>query len=294
MDRENRTIMKRELVVAFLMQLFFLTHILISPVSAEVIYSNDFNDDSIGKYTLDNLKNDWNNPSWSNGVTSGRVQIIDGAEAFEGHSMRILYPKGVSSSGVQWQLNFDRSYNELYASFMVKFAYDFDFVRGGKIPGLAGGEANTGGHVPDGTDGWSARMMWFTAGKIVQYVYHPDQPGKWGESFPWNVGGQRYFTPGIWHCVETRIKINTPGKRDGIIQSWFDGELALDVKDLRFRDTNDFAIDLFYFSTFFGGSGPSYAPSKDEYAYFDNFIISTGPVWAMIPPFPPSNLRIIK
>lgn len=269
---------KWELITTQIMVLFILSLISVTQVNGDVIYSNDFNDDVVGKYTVNNLKDDWNNPSWSNGVTTGRVHIIDGSEAFEGNSMRIYYPKGVSSSGVQWQLKFGKPYNELYTSFWIKFAHDFDFVRGGKIPGLAGGSANTGGNVPDGTDGWSARMMWHSGGSMVQYVYHPDQPGKWGQSFAWNLGGQRYFKRGAWHRVITYVKINTPGNHDGIIRSWFDGELALDKRNLRFRDTNAFAIDLFYFSTFFGGSGSSYAPSSDQYAYYDDFIISTDPI----------------
>ena len=46
---------------------------------------------------------------------------------------------------------------------LVTVGGDFDFVRAGKIPGLAGGRTNTGGRKPDGTDGWSARMMWRTS-----------------------------------------------------------------------------------------------------------------------------------
>ena len=50
-----------------------------------------------------------------------------------------------------------------------------DFVKGGKLPGLFGGEGNTGGGIPTGMDGFSARMMWRGSGRVVQYVYYPDQ-----------------------------------------------------------------------------------------------------------------------
>jgi len=71
--------------------------------------------------------------------------------------------------------------------------------------------------------------------------------------------------------------MNDPSETNGIIEGWFDGEKALDVRDISFRYTDSFAIDKFQFSTFFGGQGDSRA-QKDEYAYFDDFIISTEPV----------------
>jgi hypothetical protein len=139
-----------------------------------------------------------------------------------------------------------------------------------------GGEANTGGDRPNGKDGWSARLAWRTAGRVAQYVYHPDQPGVYGEDFEWDVGGTRVFIAGEWVKVEQRILMNEPGQHDGIIEGWWNGELALRSQGLRFRDVDGFAIDTFYFSTFFGGSEDVRASKKDEYVYFDDFIISTG------------------
>ena len=117
-------------------------------------------------------------------------------------------------------------------------------------------------------------MMWRRSGDAVQYVYHPDQPGIYGEDFPWS----RRFLPGRWHTVEHRIVMNTPGLHDGVLQTWFDASQALDVDSLRFRDVGNFAIDQFYLSTFFGGGDPSWAPAKDEYVSFDDFVISTAPI----------------
>jgi hypothetical protein len=203
------------------------------------------------------------------------AHIIGGAEAYEGKSLRVTYLAGIygGGSGQLWQIALER-YEELYLSFWVKFADDFDFVIGGKLPGLAGGEGNAGGNKPDGTDGWSARVTW-KYGMLEQYVYHPDQPTDYGESMMWDLGGQRYGDPGTWHHYETRVKINTPGQHDGIVQSWYDGELVLDRQDIRFRDVSTFAVDMLRFDTYFGGASSDYAPSKDEYAYFDNVTIST-------------------
>ena len=69
--------------------------------------------------------------------------------------------------------------------------------------------------------------------------------------------------------------MNTPGFSDGILQSWFDGVMALDRDDIRYRDINELTLDALYFSTFFGGSGDDWAPTDNEYADFDDFIITT-------------------
>lgn len=247
--------------------------------SDQVVYTNDFNDDPLGTYTIDTLNTDWNNPPWENGVSNGLVEIVEGSEALESKSPKVRYPAGWYSNGTQWQLIFDQSYDELYLSYWVKFEDNFDFVMAGKLPGFCGGTCNSGGNVPDGTDGWSARMMWLGNGEMIQYVYHAGQPSQWGHGFRWDYGGyQRFFVPGQWHHLEHRIVMNTPGQQDGLIQGWFDGELALDKRNPRFRDVDTFGIDMLYFSTFFGGGDPSWAPSKDEYAYFDNFVVSTSRV----------------
>ena len=104
----------------------------------------------------------------------------------------------------------------------------------------------------------------------------PDQAGTYGDDLYWNEGVQRYFDPGTWHTVQTRIVMNTPTENDGIVQSWFDGVLALDVHDVRYRDVDTFGIDTLYFSTFFGGSGSDWAPTADEYIDFDEITVATG------------------
>lgn len=211
--------------------------------------------------------------------------LISSPDAFDGHSLRVKYSKGTFSSGGGFQCLTDFSkfpiepQESLYFRYYVRFDPGFDFVKGGKLPGLAGGKGNTGGHKANGTDGWSARVMWRSDGKIVQYVYHPDQVGDYGEDFPWNYGGcPRFFEPGKWECLETYVRMNSLGKKDGIIRSWLNGEQALEVTNLRFRDVEKLKIDKMYFETFFGGGDPSWATPRDQFAMFDNFVIATNPI----------------
>jgi hypothetical protein len=248
-----------------------------------VIFSENFEQAELGIYTEAQLKHDFKNPRWSSGVQEGRVKIVQDKNATIGKCLQVLYPGGTfgpDQGGAQWILNFDQSYEELYCSYRIKFEKYFVFVKGGKIPGLAGGKGNTGGHVPNGMDGWSARMMWKQQGKIIQYVYHPGQSGKFGDTYDWQnaAGDVLCFKPDQWYQVEHHIIMNKPGMNNGKIEAWLDGKKSLEINDIKFRDVNDFAIDKFQFSTFFGGSDYSWSATKDEYLYFDDFIVSTKPI----------------
>lgn len=249
-----------------------------------VLFSNYFDDGSpaneVGLYDGSDVAAGFLGPSWYNGVDEGRVSVVEANDTVGScHVLQVLYPQGAygsTNSGAQWQLDLGSVYEELSASYWVRFPQDFEFVKGGKLPGLCGGECNTSGEKPTGVDGWSARIMWREDGRIVQYVYYPDQPGDYGVDFPWSgAGSDSSFSPGLWHHVETRIKLNTVGVSDGTIESWLDGVLVLNAAGLRFRDVSRLGIDVFYFSTFYGGSDETWAPPSDQSVEFDGLVIST-------------------
>ncbi len=240
------------------------------PSPKVVIYTNGFTSTPLGHYTTAQLNREWNTPPSSLGVRDGRVTIVD--DPADNKVMQVLYPRGKyrpHDTGAQWKLMFNHSYDDLYCSYRIKFDQEFDFVKGGKLPGLAGGTAPSGGKAVTGHNGWSGRIMWRKGGQLVQYLYSPDKPGRYGEDFSWNTT----ITRGVWHTLTNHFTMNTPSKQDGIMQAWFDGKLVLDRRDIRFRDDTSFGIDLFYFSTFFGGADRSWKTSKDETVLFDDFVI---------------------
>ena len=245
---------------------------------SRLIFAQDFEHREAGPYDEAMLDADWNDPAWSGGVDDGRVSVVE----IDGNmALAVRYPEGeygTSQTGAQWKLMFDESYQQVRLTYRLRFVDPFDFVRGGKLPGLIGGAGNTGGGVPDGTDGWSARMMWRSEGAAVQYVYHPDQPQHYGEDLPWTDDGAPIrFEPGRWHEVVHEIRMNTPGLNDGSIICRMDGVTVLERDGMRFRDVDSFAIDGMYFSTFFGGGSSSWATTGDETILFDDFRIESGP-----------------
>ena len=93
----------------------------------------------------------------------------------------------------------------------------------------------------------------------------------YGDDEYWGAEAQ----PGQWHRVQHRVVLNTPGVANGILEAWLDGKKVLSDDTYLFRNTANIGINLFYFSTFYGGNDSSWAPSQDQYVFFDNFRIST-------------------
>lgn len=247
------------------------------------LFNVTFDDWAVGStYTLDKAKSDFGNvPSVAN---PGMAKIVASDRSGGGKALQLLYRKGVIGGGssLAFESRLPKTYDELYYSFRIKFSSDFNFVKGGKLTGICGGACNTGGQTPSGYDGWSARLMWTRISGIMgvldQYVYHSGQPTQYGDDLYFNSGGYKSFTAGKWYRVEWRVKMNTPGQSNGIIQSWVDGVKSVDKQTIVYRRSNAFAIDKFIFSTFFGGGDSSWAPTKDEYIYWDDFVLSTSPI----------------
>jgi len=83
----------------------------------------------------------------------------------------ITYPQGSFShetGGVQfynlWNTTDGSTFGSMILSYEVAFDQDFDWVKGGKLPGLRGGLNSSGcsggDSVPDGIDCFSSRVMW--------------------------------------------------------------------------------------------------------------------------------------
>ncbi len=246
-----------------------------------------FNNNSLGVYSEEQIRKDWNIPGRVMGANSGRCYIVGDPLDSSRKVLEIKYPRGKvgqeeDGGGAQWRHKFGASYTKCTVEYKAMFPIDFDFVKGGKLPGLGGGTSPGGGKDSDGSDGFSARIMWREGGELFQYMYWMErsQEKNWGDDLPWvNLNGDRKslkIIPGQWHTLKTKIIMNTPGERDGTVTSWLDGELALSNKGAFRAVGATFGIDNFNFTTFFGGNTPDWAPTKDEIIYFADFKITAG------------------
>ncbi len=162
----------------------------------------------------------------------------------------------------------------------IMFSDNFDFVRGGKLPGFYGGDGQcSGGHY---NECFSTRFMWYKDGDGAIYAYIPYETDDWfcedehvncnfnyGHSFGRWTGLE--FKPGQWQTLAQEITLNDPGQKNGKLALELDGTRWFEIEGLNFRDSGDLKIDTFYFSTFFGGNDMTWASPDDVYIYFKNF-----------------------
>ena len=217
-----------------------------------------------GKLDVQTLKS--HDPSVLWAKPSGRLQLIRQPQQTD--LLRVSYPAGgwgSSESGAQIMFSLPPA-ETMTAEYRVRFAEGFEFVKGGKLPGLAGGSATTGNRRPTG-DGWSARFMWRSGGDAVLYLYHLDQRKQYGDDFRLGVK----FKPGRWHTIRQCVTVNHDSKRDGRIEVWFDAAKVLDVSSLGLHKDSQAPVNRFYFSTFFGGSGDQWAPNQKQTIDFAAF-----------------------
>lgn len=196
--------------------------------------------------------------------------------------IRVRYPAGSSSprasrregaplGGSQFYADLGiESQERLRLSYFVRFSDNFDFVKGGKLPGLFGGSGNSGGDTPDGTDGFSTRYMWRKQGAGELYAYLPTS-----DEYGTSIGrGNWQFRSGVWYHLEQVVTLNEPTRNNGRVQVFVDGVQVLDEEGLTFRTTEDLKIEGIFFSTFFGGGDSSWATPNDVYIDFAEFSVS--------------------
>lgn len=204
------------------------------------------------------------------------VRIVSAAPG-AAPALAVRYPKGSiapsskaprGGAGFVSQAGLGRGADAACLSYRVRFAPGFAFARGGKLPGLYGGDGPVGGAAADA--GFSARLMWRRGGDGELYAYLPEAATSHGQSL--GRGAWR-FPVGRWVSVEEEIVLNDPAAADGIARIWIDSELRFEATDIVFRRDPEVRIEGLMFSTFFGGQDPSWASPKDQEALFADFAV---------------------
>ena len=210
------------------------------------------------------------------------VEVMEG-DGGEGSFLRVRYPEdsvNFGSADDETPLGgaaFYAPFADAQASclhYRVRFPEDFEFAKGGKLPGLYAGEAPSGGEKVSGKDGWSIRLMWREGGEGELYEYVFNKKGKYGLS-----AGRGLFTfpRGRWVDVDLEVVVNDLDERNGTARLWIDGRLVIEQSDLVYATDDDSPREGgLMFSTFFGGSSESWASPKDQHVDFADFRLHAG------------------
>lgn len=195
--------------------------------------------------------------------------------------MRVFVPRGAIDPGSMKKRGlprggagfktkvFSAGVSHALLSYSVRFPENFNFVRGGKLPGLYGGLGNSGGNLPNGTDGFSFRLMWGKNGKGSVYAYLPT-------STQWGTGLLRHqfgFIPGRWHRLTQELILNDVGLTNGKLRMWIDGKFIGEDINLKVRSVERLLIDGMFFEVFFGGNDDSWAAKDDTYIDFKDVVL---------------------
>ena len=247
--------------------------------SAESLFHCDFESDQWFK-------------EWGASKTPPRVELvsIDSERRFaplRGRALRVRIDQG-GHYGLSLQYPFKELLGyepeEVYFRYYLRFANDWDPRRGGKLPGISGtyGRAGWGGRPVNGTDGWSARGV-FEGQKngktpVGFYCYHMDMKGRYGSNWVWNRDDLGFLENNRWYCLEQFVKLNSPGKADGILRGWVDGKLAFEKTDVRMRSVNRLKIEAVWVNFYLGGT---WSAEREHHAYIDEAVISRHPIGPM-------------
>ncbi|ORX81949.1 hypothetical protein K493DRAFT_320546 [Basidiobolus meristosporus CBS 931.73] len=206
--------------------------------------------------------------------------------------LRVFYPQGSrtpTSPGKQGGVGFYADpiqlQDEATLEYQVYFPENFNFVKGGKLPGFYGGSGDCTQDSRNGNRCFSTRFMWRDGGDGEVYSYAPDkQASEYCHIPPETVCNPQYgdslargsfkFTPGKWSVVRQSIRLNTVGKQDGLLKVWMDGQLVIDYNQMVFRVQPDAKLSGILFHTFFGGADPSYRTPVNTYTYFKEVTLS--------------------
>jgi hypothetical protein len=204
-------------------------------------------------------------------------------EPFQGRALRVRVPEGGNlGSNLHYDFAKRLGYEpeEIRLRYCLRLADDWNpVIQGGKMPGISGtyGRAGWGGRRVNGSDGWSARGSFgpFVNGRTPMgfYVYHVDMRGRYGSTWYWDREGKGALENNRWYAIEQHLKLNTPGKNDGELRAWVDGELVFEKTDIRMRDVADLKIEMVWMNVYQGGAKPA---ENTDHLYIDNVVIAKG------------------
>lgn len=256
--------------------------------SSSIIKLIDFNSRQASDYTEDMFDTDFE-LHWQR--IDGIAKIIDVNGDMK---LAITSPKNEVKKGIHAGKDLTDA-TELYFLYELTFNANYDFAKGGKLPGLGGlNLTDTNETKPTGCQvegqladrGFSLRSMFREDGRAILYAYYQNNPnialgdGKaCGEAFAYQHNGKDFFfQKAKTYLIEQYVKINDANQANGIVTIHVNGFKVLEKTDMVFSENGHYSINQLFIDIWHGGSTSDWAPSVDSTLVIDNIVLSDAPL----------------
>eukprot|EP00121_Abeoforma_whisleri_P017272 Awhi_evm2s15828 len=170
-------------------------------------------------------------------------------------------------SGVQFftdVLN-NRFADEAVLQYEIRFRKGFDFVKGGVLPGLQGGnmECTTNLNGNTGENCWNVRLSWGEHGELQSNL---DLPGSTTTADQGNTVGQYIAESNEWISVYQRVRLNTLGNENGLYELIINGVNVSHINNVVYHSDSHLRINGLIFSAYYGTQGSI----EDQKMYLKN------------------------
>lgn len=194
--------------------------------------------------TVSDLQSRFGSDEWG---LIDNVEVVRGAKRRDSEVLQVKLPAGTGSAyqqqapkggaGFSWLPSNMSGATGACLSYGVFLPKGFDYATGGMLPGLYGGERLAPGPQSDGKRGFATRLMWVDHGMAAIGAVAPANHN------PRIMDTTKVkLAAGQWQQVTSEVVLNDPGRSNGILRLWLNGELALEHTDIAWRSNNDFAI----------------------------------------------------
>jgi hypothetical protein len=221
------------------------------------------------------------------------------SQGHEGNGIRVDIPAGEHwGTTTHWNTasHLGSEPEEMWIRYWIKFPNGFrvDEPYRGKLPGFGGLYTyNCLGGRPStsGAPCWSARLAFsplypgdglptspvdpskVTRISFYAYLLNSNDVGQNGSILHWDAT-KATLRHDRWYCVESRVKMNSLGQQNGILEGYVDGSRAFQAANLKFRRPGEshLKVKSLWFDVYYGGTGTS---PKNNQIFFDS--VAAGP-----------------
>lgn len=206
------------------------------------------------------------------------------------------------SAAFMFPANIGHELEEVYFQYRLRFGEGWrgGSTQSGKLPGIASDTtvAGNGGGTSNGTNGWSFRGLFvgeplsptspYNSNRgvvpIGWYTYNPDQVKEkqlYGLHVPWTGRGSLgLLEVGKDYWIDQYVKVNTPGRADGIVRAWINGRLAYERTDHVMRGFAPYQVPgnlgiQKIWMTFLHGGDVNPLPTKTLRTYWSDWTIAS-------------------